>query len=236
MNNLNNRFQTQHPESEMPPLPSGPSKLFIYIGIMMIVAGLVIPGYVAYIQISKMVEMFTENQPEELMVDVAGNLSDGIHLEIPGEVQTDVPEAGTYTVYHETNVNSRSQNLPDYTLSIISAETGQKIDVRGMSYSETYNMGQRSGYAVGKFDITVPGKYTISASTTEPVDSSNPPTLYISKSVVGHIFGEIGSTLLAAVIGVCCIVAGIITISVTASKRKKARETLTESSWQPPPI
>lgn len=210
--------------------PAGPSRLFIFIGIILIIAGLAVPVTVIVTKVAA----FAEALQEDDAWSGGNDLAAGVRLEIPGRVEVNAEETGTYTVYHEfqgRRKNGQSycdRNLPPHTLTIVSADTGEAVSLRGVPYSETYTLGGRAGYALKKFDIAKPGTYVVTAAVEGDIDPARGPVLFISRSVLKGMFGGFAVIFLAIAGGIVLIAGGVVMIVITAVKRSGARKRAAE--------
>ncbi len=216
--------------------PAGPSRLFIFIGIVLIAGGLAVPVAVVATKVSAFAEALREDDAWSGGNDLAA----GVRLEIPGRIEVHAAETGTYTVYHEIRGRRKNgqsyydRNLPPHTLTIVSADTGAALPLRGVSYSETYTLGGREGYALKKFDIAKPGTYVVTAEAEGDIDPDRRPVLLVSRSVLKGMFGGMAVIFLAIGGGILLVAGGVVMVVITAVKRSGARKRAAEGQAVPP--
>lgn len=142
----------------------------------------------------------------------------------PGEIEVDLHEPGTYTVFHEHEsvFEGRYYSSPEIvagmTVRVRSADGGAAVRVVAATVNSTYTMASRAGVGIFEFDISEPGRYRITAAYA---NGRATPQVVLA---IGHDFmGGLLVTIFGG-LGVMLIGLGLtITIAVvTFSKREKA--------------
>ncbi len=146
-------------------------------------------------------------------------LSNLLHLDagftrvlVPGEHEVDLPEAGSYTIFHEYHsvLNNRGYSnpagLPGLQVRVVSRQTGAEVPLASSRTNSNYSLGSRAGTSLLELNVSAPGKYLISADY--PGGEAGPQgVLAISRGLAGRIlttvlgsFAIFGATILATVL------------------------------------
>lgn len=92
-------------------------------------------------------------------------------VKVPGSADLTLAPA-TYTVYleHQTvyqgKAYSSSGSASNWTLTVTDKESGEPLELRAATMSETYSFGSRRGRSVWTFTVARPGVYTIAGTGT----------------------------------------------------------------------
>lgn len=154
---------------------------------------------------------------------------------VPGETDLELPEAGTYTIYHEHRsavgggVYSSGPSLGGLHVEVHEKATGRAVALNAPSGSETYSIGGRAGYAVFKFEVMRPGMYTLWAGyaprTAAVVPPNAPKTvLAVGQGFVWKLLGTIFGTLAFTFGGVALAVIIFVLTYVRRSRAGEAKQ------------
>jgi hypothetical protein len=80
-----------------------------------------------------------------------------IQVEVPGESEVEFSQAGSYVILSQRPPNAR------YTVSMESAETGERVPLYGVEGNLSYETGGVQGRLIIDFEIQEPGLYGFSA-------------------------------------------------------------------------
>jgi len=143
---------------------------------------------------------------------------------VPGSVEIDLAEAGTYTIFHErvSVVDGRyytADDVSDLAVTLESQATGAGIALAAPALTTSYEFGGRSGVSILSFEIGKPGRYRLAAAYG---GGQQGPAVVLT---VGHGFMRELTMMILSVMGIGFGTAGIaIAIAIaTLLKRRKAR-------------
>ncbi|HVF13344.1 MAG TPA: hypothetical protein VM942_02025 [Acidimicrobiales bacterium] len=184
----------------------GPSKKGYWVGAALIAVGIigaVIWGVTGILSFQKTVQDFQR-------VDANGE----------GEITLD--KAGGYVIYYE-GPNADEGVVPDGA-ALLTGPSGEEVPLEDYDTDLTYNDGDHAGSAVLTFDIDTPGTYLLES------ESDGNGELAVGRTV--------GDTLVTTIVGALALgglgfVAGVVTLIVTAVRRRNARARQAPS--YPPP-
>lgn len=158
---------------------------------------------------------------------------------VPGSGELDLSEAGSYTIFYEyrSEVNGvkyqTGSNLPDMNCSLTAGETEVMILPSVSQAHYHFDLQDRAGIAVMKFEIEQPGTYTLACEYT---DGSERPeiVLAVTKAFLSEIlvptFGFVGKLMLG--MGLVCVssLAALIMVIFVAVKRGNAKQEMQAST------
>ncbi|MBN2502941.1 MAG: hypothetical protein JXB38_19330 [Anaerolineales bacterium] len=154
---------------------------------------------------------------------------------VPGSGELNLSEAGEYTIFYEyrSEVNGveyhTGSNLPDMDCSLTAGETEVSILPSFTHANYQFDLQDRAGVAVMKFEIDRPGTYTL---TCAYADGSERPEIVLAvmkeffKEFILPIFEFTGSLMLG--MGLVCgsSLAAVIMFVFVAVKRSSAKRQL----------
>ncbi|MFZ5792696.1 MAG: hypothetical protein ACOY3L_18550 [Pseudomonadota bacterium] len=142
---------------------------------------------------------------------------------VPGSAEIDLPEPGTYTIFHErvSVVDGRYYQADDVSglrITIESEDTGAVVALTAPSMTTSYEFGGRSGVSILSFELDAPGRYRLAAAYG---NGQRAPAVVLA---VGHGFvGKLMAMILSTMaIGLGSAALAIAIAVVTLLKRRKA--------------
>lgn len=149
-----------------------------------------------------------------------------LYVMVPGSTAVELPQSGTYTIYHEYRSYLDGQlyetrgSLNGLVCSVSSADGSETIPIVPSSINETYSLGSRAGEAIFKFTIVNPGLYQISAAFSD--GRSHPQAiLAIGQNILGNLLLAVLAPI--TILGTCTFLSAIIIIVVLV-KRSQANK------------
>ncbi|MGH2779557.1 MAG: hypothetical protein ACRDJB_13025, partial [Actinomycetota bacterium] len=151
----------------------------------------------------------------------------------PGEAAMELDETGTHGVFYERDTVFQGQSfsgpeaLPALELVLVNENTGEQVTVRPpFGESFTYDLGDRSGELVGKFEVESPGTYSVSATGEGPE-----VVIAVGRYSFRGLFASIGGIILCAFMALVGAVLFIVFFFVRRSNRKRLTN---PPQWWPP--
>lgn len=94
------------------------------------------------------------------------NLEPGLtRLVVPGSALIELPEAGAYTIFHESRSVIEGRIYATENVAGRRSEgTGEAMPLTEPSWSSSYSLGGHTGESVLSFELARPGRYRLSAS------------------------------------------------------------------------
>jgi len=193
-----------------------PSAGWIWVGVLLIVAGVV--GAIAFVVVG--------------LVNASRAVDRFARFVVPDEVpqRLDVKNPGTYTIYYESHseVHGEVVDGPDQVplgLRItVTDSNGENLEVRRSTNDFSFSFGGRTGQAVREVTFPTSGVYVIDASARDERF-----VLAVGKgSVIGRLLPYF---LIAGLVALVGIVAGVLLIIIVGVKRSRRRR---ELRAQPP--
>ena len=145
---------------------------------------------------------------------------------VPGETEVSL-ERGTWTVFYEWQGEFEGQTFTNSNEfpgmeAVLITEDGNQIPIEASVGSFNYNIGGRSGFSVGKFDVPESGEYVLAARHLDPV---------ATEEFVIALGKDIGRSTTLFVLGLMGIIAGgffafvsWLIIVILRSRAKKRQE------------
>lgn len=192
--------------------PTGPSRVWYWVAGAAMAASLIWLGVGIFLGIRAF----------------AGQVDGYRRVPIPGQAELRLNEPGGYTVYYEgLGAADEQVTIPPFSVSVAPVGGGEEIPVHPFGGSEIYNLGGRSGRAVGTFRIDAPGTYLVRTDG----DALGQPQVAIGTS----IGPAIGRTVVLTVPAVLVLFSGGAALAVVvAVRRSKAlRQRPATTSWTP---
>lgn len=122
-----------------------------------------------------------------------------IQLVMPGTVEVELAEPGTYTVYHEHEslVDGRVYRTGDHHIAglrirVHDATDGREIPLSQPGGQSSYELGNRSGVSIAKFTITEGGRYAV-VGTFDDEAHAEPLVLALSRGFLRRMVALIGA-------------------------------------------
>jgi hypothetical protein len=136
---------------------------------------------------------------------------------VPGKIELQVGEPGTYVIYHEYQsvidgkIFRNASGHPPLAVEVISRESGATVDLQAATMNSTYTINSRSGRSMLSFEADQPGAYTLTAAY--PAGSAGPEVVLAVGRGIGfgraaRIIGAIASLFTG---GALAVLTGIIT-------------------------
>lgn len=102
-----------------------------------------------------------------LLTGIGGLVDELIPADMPGRLEMQLPEPGSYTVFHEWShkypsgvVVGGDEDAKSMLLSLTDPQ-GREVSLNPASSRSNYNIGSREGYSLYSFEIEEGGKYTL---------------------------------------------------------------------------
>jgi hypothetical protein len=148
---------------------------------------------------------------------LAGLGDDFVRVVVPGAHEIELPEPGSYTIFHEPTgtIDGVLYSASDVSGLRVALSTagGDEIALDPAAVSSRYSFGGRTGFSVFGFEIAEAGTYRLSASyddgRTEPSTILAISSGFVGKlvtTILGFMAILLGSILLAVGIGITTFV------------------------------
>ncbi len=126
--------------------------------------------------------------------------SDLERVVVPGSQELELSETGTYTIFYEYESTvggvdySTGSTPPNLRIEIERVDDGADIPVRSAGFSTNYDLWDRAGESIRRFDVDRPGTYLITAEYADGSDGEE-IVLAIGEGVGRGILTSVGAFL-----------------------------------------
>lgn len=157
-------------------------------------------------------------------------------FQVPGSRVFELPQAKSYTVYHEYQsfldgkayVNPKG--MPGLTLTVKSNATGREFPAQAAALNSHYEFGAYKGQSLFQFRISEPGSYTLTADYGK--SASGPVTVLSLSSGFGmtltlYILGAVGIMIVS-------LMSALLLFLITWLRRRRVIRARTEQGLQTP--
>jgi hypothetical protein len=158
------------------------------------------------------------------VVRLTDAVDDLTRVDVPGSAQVTIDEAGSYSIYHEHDIDERDEFFfpsPDVTLT---DPSGNDVFLEPYETDVTYDVEGRSGEGLYTFDADQAGTYEVETS-------GESGTIAVGRGVGRNL---VGSIVGGFAVGGAGVVAGGLLAIVVGVRRSRNRRALS-AQWTPPP-